>query len=67
MGDPREVRRKDVEITPRHSPHSVLRSATGFLSFMSGYTVFLGPITGIMVTDVSPRDFLLVFNKNFRS
>ena len=32
----------------------LLSSATGFLSFMSGYTVFLGPITGIMITDVSP-------------
>ena len=27
-------------------------SASGFLSFMSGYTVFLGPFAGIMVTDV---------------
>jgi len=32
-------------------PWEILASATGFLSFMSGYTVFLGPITGIMVTD----------------
>ena len=28
-------------------------SAQGFLSFMNGYTVFLGPFAGIMVTDVS--------------
>lgn len=27
-------------------------SAQGFLTFMSGYTVFLGPFAGIMVTDV---------------
>lgn len=27
-------------------------SAQGFLNFMSGYTVFLGPFAGIMVTDV---------------
>ena len=33
--------------------HSLLYSATGFLAFMGGYTVFLGPIAGIMVTDVS--------------
>ena len=39
---------------PRQLPHLLLSSATGFLSFMSGYTVFLGPITGIMITDVSP-------------
>jgi NCS1 family nucleobase:cation symporter-1 len=32
-------------------PWEILASATGFLSFMGGYTVFLGPITGIMVTD----------------
>ncbi|KAI9512129.1 NCS1 nucleoside transporter family [Russula earlei] len=32
-------------------PWEILASASGFLSFMSGYTVFLGPITGIMVTD----------------
>ncbi len=29
-------------------------SAPGFLNFVSGYTVFLGPITGIIVTDVCP-------------
>ena len=29
-------------------------SAQGFLSFMNGYTVFLGPFAGIMVTDVRP-------------
>ncbi|KAJ3529036.1 hypothetical protein NM688_g7911 [Phlebia brevispora] len=32
-------------------PWEILASAEGFLSFMSGYTVFLGPIAGIMVTD----------------
>ncbi|KAH9976618.1 cytosine-purine permease [Lactifluus volemus] len=32
-------------------PWEILASATGFLSFMGGYTVFLGPITGIMITD----------------
>ncbi|KAI0309766.1 NCS1 nucleoside transporter family [Amylostereum chailletii] len=32
-------------------PWEILASATGFLSFMNGYTVFLGPIAGIMVTD----------------
>jgi hypothetical protein len=26
--------------------------ATGFLAFMNGYTVFLGPFAGIMITDV---------------
>jgi NCS1 family nucleobase:cation symporter-1 len=44
-------------------PHSLLRSATGFLSFMSGYTVFLGPITGIMVTDVSLHIVILSSTK----
>jgi NCS1 family nucleobase:cation symporter-1 len=33
-------------------PWEVLQNATGFLAFMAGYTVFLGPIAGIMVTDV---------------
>jgi NCS1 family nucleobase:cation symporter-1 len=37
---------------------AVLYSATGFLAFMGGYTVFLGPIAGIMVTDVSTTLFL---------
>ncbi|ETW79909.1 nucleobase cation symporter [Heterobasidion irregulare TC 32-1] len=32
-------------------PWEILASATGFLNFMNGYTVFLGPIAGIMVTD----------------
>lgn len=32
-------------------PWEILANATGFLSFMNGYTVFLGPITGIMITD----------------
>ena len=45
----------------RWQPHFLLHSATGFLSFMGGYTVFLGPITGIMITDVSLRyPFILV-------
>ncbi|KAI0070432.1 cytosine-purine permease [Panus rudis PR-1116 ss-1] len=32
-------------------PWEILANATGFLSFMNGYTVFLGPFAGIMVTD----------------
>ncbi|KAH9064377.1 NCS1 nucleoside transporter family [Lactarius vividus] len=32
-------------------PWKILASAPGFLSFLSGYTVFIGPITGIMMTD----------------
>ncbi|KAF9561582.1 cytosine-purine permease [Agrocybe pediades] len=32
-------------------PWEILSSAPGFLSFMSGYTVFLGPFAGIMVVD----------------
>jgi len=32
-------------------PWEILANATGFLSFISGYTVFLGPICAIMVTD----------------
>ena len=39
-------------------PWEILANATGFLSFMSGYTVFLGPIAGIMITDVSSLIFL---------
>ncbi|KAI0703798.1 NCS1 nucleoside transporter family [Cytidiella melzeri] len=33
------------------APWEILASAEGFLTFMSGYTVFLGPFAGIMVTD----------------
>jgi hypothetical protein len=37
------------------------------LSFLGGYTVFLGPITGIMVTDLSLRNpFILVGGKRIR-
>ena len=32
-------------------PWEILASAPGFLSFMSGYTVFVGPFAGIMVAD----------------
>jgi NCS1 family nucleobase:cation symporter-1 len=32
-------------------PWEILATATGFLSFMNGYTVFLGPFAGIMVVD----------------
>ncbi|THU93841.1 NCS1 nucleoside transporter family [Dendrothele bispora CBS 962.96] len=32
-------------------PWEILATAPGFLSFMNGYTVFLGPFAGIMVTD----------------
>ena len=34
-------------------PWEILASAQGFLSFMNGYNVFLGPFSGIMVADVS--------------
>ncbi|KAG5638409.1 hypothetical protein H0H81_000186 [Sphagnurus paluster] len=32
-------------------PWEILATAPGFLSFMSGYTVFLGPFAGIMISD----------------
>ncbi|GLB40658.1 putative cytosine-purine permease [Lyophyllum shimeji] len=32
-------------------PWEILATAPGFLSFMSGYTVFLGPFAGIMIAD----------------
>jgi len=32
-------------------PWEILASAPGFLTFMSGYTIFLGPFAGIMVAD----------------
>ncbi|KDQ12361.1 hypothetical protein BOTBODRAFT_176584 [Botryobasidium botryosum FD-172 SS1] len=32
-------------------PWEILANASGFLNFISGYTVFLGPICAIMVTD----------------
>ncbi|KAF6750808.1 cytosine-purine permease [Ephemerocybe angulata] len=33
------------------APWEILASAPGFLTFMAGYTVFLGPFAGIMVVD----------------
>lgn len=33
-------------------PWKIVSSAHGFLSFMNGYTIFLGPFAGIMVADV---------------
>ncbi|KAF8483426.1 NCS1 nucleoside transporter family [Russula ochroleuca] len=32
-------------------PWKILASAPGFLSFVNGYTVFIGPMTGIIITD----------------
>ncbi|KZP30106.1 NCS1 nucleoside transporter family [Athelia psychrophila] len=32
-------------------PWEILNEATGFLAFMNGYTILLGPFAGIMVTD----------------
>lgn len=36
-------------------PWEILASAPGFLSFMSGYTVFLGPFAGMCVNILLPR------------
>lgn len=33
---------------------TTIDSAPGYLSFVNGYTVFLAPITGIIITDVCP-------------
>ncbi|KAK9471728.1 permease for cytosine/purines, uracil, thiamine, allantoin-domain-containing protein [Dipodascopsis tothii] len=33
------------------TPWNILSSAAGFLSFMSGYTIWLGPMCGILVSD----------------
>jgi NCS1 family nucleobase:cation symporter-1 len=33
------------------APWEILANATSFLSFMSGYTSFLGPIVGILIAD----------------
>jgi NCS1 family nucleobase:cation symporter-1 len=43
-----------VSFSPPHEFAQPLSSdsAQGFLSFMDGYTIFLGPFAGIMVTDV---------------
>ncbi|KAI0296964.1 NCS1 nucleoside transporter family [Multifurca ochricompacta] len=32
-------------------PWEILATAPGFLSFITGYTIFIAPITGIMITD----------------
>jgi len=32
-------------------PWKILASASGFLSFLGGYTIFLGPMTSILITD----------------
>jgi Permease for cytosine/purines, uracil, thiamine, allantoin len=39
-------------------PWEILANAIGFLNFMAGYTVFLGPIAGIMIADVGPDIFV---------
>ena len=68
VGNTREVCHGHVESFPRQLVHSLLCSATGFLSFISDYTVFLGPISGIMITDVRSRAlFVLVFIKGLLS
>ena len=56
------LRRNSGDDFPRRRPYYLLRSATGFLSFIGGYTIFLAPITGIMVTDVSHHNpiFLVI-------
>ena len=36
-------------------PWEILAKAVGFLNFMAGYTVFLGPIAGIMISDVGTQ------------
>lgn len=33
------------------TPWNILTSATGFLNFMSGYSIWLGPLFGILVSD----------------
>ena len=69
MGNTREVcssQKKLWKSFPRRQSHNLLYSATGFLSFLGGYAVFLGPITGIMFTDVShrsPLSLAKVFSK----
>lgn len=47
-----------VPLIGKQSRLLILYSASGFLAFMSGYTVFLGPFAGIMVTDVRLRSVL---------
>ncbi|KAG9311061.1 cytosine-purine [Chiua virens] len=42
-------------------PWEILANAQGFLNFMSGYTIFLGPFAGIMVTDVNFHLRILIF------
>jgi len=39
-------------------PWEILARAIGFLNFMVGYTVFLGPIAGIMIADVGTDIFI---------
>lgn len=49
------------------APWEILASATGFLSFMNGYTVFLGPIAGIMVADVRTIPLLCMYESRAKS
>lgn len=52
-------------------PWQILSQAIGFLNFMAGYTIVLGPICGIMIADVSgvtaPRDAILLVSGSFGS
>ena len=44
-------------------PWDILAKAVGLLNFMAGYTVFLGPIAGIMIADVSNDIKLLILTQ----
>ena len=52
-------------------PWEILSHAIGFLNFMAGYTIVLGPICGIMIADVSGitalRSAILLVSGSFGS
>jgi nucleobase:cation symporter-1, NCS1 family len=53
VGDPCQVRPSLILVSSisRWLNWRFTRSAQGFLSFVNGYTVFLGPFAGIMISD----------------
>lgn len=44
-------------------PWKILASAAKFIAFLGGYTIFLGPMTSIIITEYVQHKFLTLFQK----
>lgn len=43
-------------------PWKILASAAKFIAFLGGYTIFLGPMTSILITEYVHHKFLALFH-----